>query len=97
MISRNMGHRAAVILDRLDVYSQQKKIPDFFSFSVRCFVKSSMAPCARATPFTTATTSSVLGIPHESRADFRTSQGEVSGFRRGTGTKGILATQAVEE
>ena len=56
---------------------------------------SSMAPCARATPFTTATTSSVLGTPNESRSDFRTSQREVSGFRRGTGTEEILATQAV--
>ena len=50
-----------------------------------------MAPCVRATPFTTATISSVLGTPNESRTDFRTSQGEVSGFRRGTGTKGTLA------
>jgi hypothetical protein len=76
---------------RRDVYSQQKKIPEFFSSSVRCFVKSSMVSCARATPFTTATISSVLETPNESRTDFRTSQGEVSGFRRGTGTKGILA------
>jgi hypothetical protein len=44
------------------------------------------ALCARATPFTTVTTSSVLGTPDESRTDFRTSQWEVSGFRRGTGT-----------
>jgi hypothetical protein len=76
---------------RRDVYSQQKKIPEFFSSSVRCFVKSSMAACTRATPFTTATTSIVLGTPKESRTDFRTSQGDVSGFRRGTGTKGTLA------
>jgi hypothetical protein len=34
-----------------------------------------------------------LGTPDGSRTDFRTSQREVSGFRRGTGTKGILATQ----
>ena len=80
---------------RLDLYSQQKKVPFFFSSSVRCSVKSSTAPCARATPFTTVTTSSVLGTPDESRTDFRTSQREVSGFRRGTGIKGILATQAV--
>jgi hypothetical protein len=39
------------------------------------------------------TTSSVLGTPDESRTDFRTSQGEVSVFRRGTGTEEILATQ----
>jgi hypothetical protein len=52
------------------VYSQQKKIPDFFSSSVRRFVKSSTAPRARATPFTTATTSSVLGTPDESRTDY---------------------------
>ena len=67
----------------------------FFSSSVRCFVKSSMARWARAAPFTTVTTSRVLGTPSESRIDFRTSQGEVLGFRRGTGTEGILATQAV--
>ena len=74
-----------------DVYSQQKKIPFFFSSSIRCSVKSSTTLCARATPFTTFTTSSVLGTPDESRTDFRTSQWEVSGFRRGTGTNGILA------
>jgi hypothetical protein len=82
---------------RRDVYSQQKEIPEFFSSSVRCFVKSSMAACTRATPFTTATTSSVLGTPNESRTDFRTSQGEVSGFRRGTGTKGTLACGKCEK
>ncbi len=49
-----------------------------------------MAARAPATPFTTATTSSVRGTPNESRTDFRTSQGG-SGFRGGTGTKGILA------
>ena len=78
------------------MYSQEKKIPDFFSSSVKPFVKRSMVASARATPFTTDTTSSVLGTPDGSRTDFRTSQGEVSGFRRGTGTKGILASQAVE-
>jgi len=80
---------------RSDPYSQQKKIPFFLSSSVRCFVKPSTALCARATPVTTATTSSVLGTPDESRTDFRTSQWEVSGFRRGTGTEGILAIQVV--
>ena len=37
----------------------------------------------------------LLGTPDESRIDFRTSQWEVSGFRRGTGTKVILAIQTV--
>jgi hypothetical protein len=36
-------------LIRHDVYSQPKKIPDFFPSSVRCFVKSSTVRCARAT------------------------------------------------
>ena len=53
------------------------------SFSVAC-----------AMPFTSATTSSFLGAPDESGTHFRTSQGEVPGFGRDTGTKGILATQA---
>jgi hypothetical protein len=51
-----------------------KKVPVFFSSSVRRFVKSSTVRCALATPFTTATTSGVSGTPDESRTDFRASQ-----------------------
>jgi len=36
-----------------------------------------------------AATSIVLGTPRESRTDFRTPQKEVSGFRRGIGTKDL--------
>jgi peptidoglycan/LPS O-acetylase OafA/YrhL len=48
--------------------------------------RSSTARCARFTPFTIATTSSVLESPKESRTDLRTSQLDTSGFRCGTGT-----------
>jgi hypothetical protein len=70
---------------RRDAYSQQKEIPDNFSSSLRRLVKSSMACCSFSRAFHDSHDFDGPAMPDESRIDFRTSQLDVSGFRRGTG------------